>query len=132
MTTITARIGESDWGLVSIGHQGGVCQHCDRELKHVYTVRNAVTGETMTVGRTCCKAVTGWTLALAEAKRLVWYAQKQIERATNWDHFTGAFPDVAAHIEADPETGRHWKGEIVDAPEWVRANLARNYRQNRM
>ena len=130
--TVAARIGDSDWELTGIGHTGGVCQHCDRELKHVYSVRNTTTGEAKTVGRTCCKKVTGWTLALADARRLLWYAQKQIERAANWEHFTAAFPEVAAHITANQKTGGLWKGQIVDAPERVRANFAADYRRRIM
>jgi len=130
MTQIGERrlqIGTSDWSLKGIGHTGGICEHCDRTLKHVYTVHNDVTGKTMTVGRTCCKKVTGWTLALKEAQSLLWFEAKMIERTANWAHFAAAFPDVAETIDADE--GLSWlKREIYDCSEGVRACMAANFR----
>jgi hypothetical protein len=83
---------------------GGHCQHCDRTLKHCYTITNA-SGATMTVGRGCLKTVTGWTIAQKEADRLVWLAERTVIRAANWAAFTAAHPKAATildlTIEAD-------------------------------
>lgn len=98
-TTAGAQIGTSEWNLTGIGHLGGDCGHCGRNLKHTYDVRNRVTGETITVGRACCKKVTGWTLAAAEATRLLWFAEKTIVRAANWALFSEAEPELAAKLD---------------------------------
>jgi hypothetical protein len=127
-----AKIGNTDWSLVSVRRNAsGVCDHCGRTLKNLYNVRNDVSGKAMTVGTGCCKKVTGWTLALAEAQRLVWHAAKTIERAATWAHFSETFPAVATHITRNPN-GFHWRGEIVDAPERIRANFAADYRRRMM
>lgn len=97
--TATAQIGTTDWHLTGINSLGGVCDHCDRVLTHVYTVRNAVTGKTMTVGRACCKKVTGWTLAAAEAARILAAAQRREQRAAVWALFSQEHPDLAAIMD---------------------------------
>lgn len=97
--TITAQIGTTDWQLTGIGHNGGTCEHCDRNLTHVYAVRNAQTGHNMTVGRSCCKKVTGWTLAAKEADRILAYAEKLARREAAWIEFTAEQPALAAAMD---------------------------------
>jgi hypothetical protein len=129
---VNAKIGNTDWSLVSVRRNAsGACDHCGRTLKNLYVVRNDTTDKTMTVGTGCCKKVTGWTLALAEAQRILWYAAKTIERAAAWAHFAELFPEVAEHITRNPQ-GSHWRGEIVDSPETIRSNFAADYRRRMM
>src|SRR6185312_6908680 len=106
-TTITTapdvaypRLGTTGWCITGKTADGGICDHCARTLKHCYTVTNPP-GEEMTVGRGCVKVLTGWTLTAGEAGRLVWQAEREVLRATNWAAFTAAHPEVAAEIEAD-------------------------------
>lgn len=118
--TATARIGTTDWHLTGIRSTGGVCGHCNRTLKHVYTVRNTATGQDMTVGRACCKKVTGWTLAAAEAARILRAAEQRAKRDEAWSDFQQANPELAAPIAAAAERGEStafdFKFEISTTP----------------
>lgn len=136
--TITAQIGTTDWYLTGIRTSTGTeCDHCGRNLKNVYDLVNAATGKPMTVGRGCCKNVTGWTLAAAEAARLLRSATRQAARAAKWNEFTAQHADIAALIVADKATtGRtaQWAhaitAEILDGPDfrwgvWIAQYLAK-------
>lgn len=97
----------STWELTGIRKGADeTCGHCARTLRHLYDVRNTATGETMTVGRGCCKAVTGWTLTLAEAQAQLRYAQAVVRRAAKWDTFAAQYPELAAVIDADAAAGK--------------------------
>lgn len=103
--TATATI--ADWDLVDIRttKAGETCGHCGRTLQNLYDIRNTTTGETMTVGRGCCKAVTGWTLTLAEAKAQLRYARDVGRRTAKWAAFTAEHPDLAVRIETAANAG---------------------------
>ncbi|MFU0240421.1 hypothetical protein ACKI1J_32370 [Streptomyces scabiei] len=109
MTTSTAAasaalIGSSAWKLVRVRTtpNGEQCGHCPRLLKNVYDLANTETGQEMTVGRGCCKTVTGWTLTAAEARRLADLAAREAAALTRWgDDYRralalGEFPDDRA------------------------------------
>ncbi|CAL9611253.1 hypothetical protein SUDANB1_05630 [Streptomyces sp. enrichment culture] len=119
---ISARIGDTDWNLTAIrsSREGQRCDHCGRLLKHLYDVTNARTGQALTVGRGCCKKVTGWTLAAAEAARLLRHAEQEAREAAVWAEFTAAHPDGARTVEQDAATWRPaWRGQ---------ANFAAHFR----
>ncbi|EMF20377.1 hypothetical protein H114_32579 [Streptomyces gancidicus BKS 13-15] len=119
---ISARIGDTDWHLTAIrsSREGHACDHCGRRLKHLYDVTNPRTGEALTVGRGCCKKVTGWTLAAAEAARLLRHAQEQARQAAVWAEFTAAHPDGARAVEQD---AADWRPAFPG-----QANLAAHFR----
>lgn len=96
----TAQIGDTDWYLVSIQSESGSCAHCGRDLKHLYRVVNP-DGREITVGRGCVKKLTGWTLAAAEAKRILWLAERNARRAITWTEFASQHPSDAEIINAD-------------------------------
>lgn len=105
--TATARIATTDWDLTAVRVSAGeTCSHCGRTLRHVYDLRNTATGEVMTVGRTCCKDVTGWSLTLAEARAELRYRETLVKRAAKWAAFTAEHPELAAVIDADHAAGR--------------------------
>ncbi|QPL14142.1 hypothetical protein QEH48_gp113 [Streptomyces phage TurkishDelight] len=81
-----ALIGTSAWKLVRVRNapNGEPCGHCPRVLKTVYDLANTETGEEMTVGRGCCKTVTGWTLTAAEARRLADLAAREAAALVRW------------------------------------------------
>lgn len=109
----------SSWELAGIrsAPEGQKCDHCPRTLKNLYDVRNTATGETMTVGRGCCKAVTGWTLTLAQARQEI-QRQEAAKRAQDrWDTFAEAFPRESATMAADLAAGRAKAGHFVGAIE---------------
>jgi hypothetical protein len=119
---ISARIGDTDWHLTSIrsSREGQRCDHCPRLLQNLYDVTNQRTGQSLTVGRGCCRKVTGWTLTAAEAARLLRHAQEQARQAAVWAEFTAAHPDGAHVVEQD---AAHWR------PAWPgQANLAANFK----
>lgn len=129
---VSAQIGTTDWHLTGISNKGGVCEHCDRNLVHVYTVRNAVTGKTMTVGRACCKKVTGWTLAAAEAARILKAAENRTKRDAAWELFRIEEPELAAIVDAgrerDDKFAHSIRFEIAECSiPSVRARWARQY-----
>jgi FAD/FMN-containing dehydrogenase len=107
-TKTAARIGTTDWNLTGIRTTaaGETCGHCGRTLRNLYDVRNAITGQTLTVGRGCCKKVTGWNLELAEARNMLRYAEAVARRAAKWAAFAAANPELAAVIDADAKLGR--------------------------
>ncbi len=107
-TSTATRIGQSDWHLAGICKGSGECDHCGRELKNLYSLRNAATGKEMIVGRGCCVKVTGWTLTAAEAQRMMVVAEMDLRRAANWARFTAEAPELAARIEADMAA---WDGD---------------------
>ncbi|MEW2051937.1 hypothetical protein [Streptomyces sp. NPDC005476] len=55
----------------------------------------------MTVGRGCCKKVTGWTLSAAEAARILRVAERQARAAAAWAEFTTQYPEIADRLAAD-------------------------------
>lgn len=124
----------ADWTLVDIRttKAGEACGHCGRTLQNLYDVRNTATGETMTVGRGCCKAVTGWTLTLAEARAQLRYAQAVARRGAKWAAFAAEYRALAAVIDADAQAGiaaaHATKFTISDRPagRWDR-ECAQNY-----
>lgn len=97
---MSAAIGNTDWKLVGMPAGEGACDHCGRSLKHLYAVADPA-GRDMIVGRGCVKKLAGWTLAAAEAKRLLWLAEATARRAAAWAAFAAEFPADAATIEAD-------------------------------
>lgn len=87
-TAFAARIGTTEWMLTGISTSSGQqCGHCPRILKNLYTVKSLTTGETMAVGRGCCKKVTGWTLSAAEAQRLMRAAAIETREDTAFDRY---------------------------------------------
>jgi hypothetical protein len=58
----------------------------------------------MVVGRGCVKKLTGWTLAAAEAARMLRYEEMKARRAVKWSEFAAEFPAEAATIDADIAT----------------------------
>lgn len=126
-TTITAQIGTSDWHLAGIRTSPGgeTCDHCPRTLKYLYDVTNTKTGQTKTVGRGCCKKVTGWTLAASEAARILRAAENRAKRDAVWAEFSAAHPELAAPIDTavsreDDPRGREqafgFKSDISECP----------------
>jgi hypothetical protein len=102
MATAVAQIGTTDWQLTGIRTSSGTgCDHCGRRLKNLYTVVNRVTGQTLTVGRGCCKAVTGWDLSAAEAARILRAAERTARKDATWEAFAQAHPSGAHLIEVD-------------------------------
>ncbi len=126
--TITAQIGTTDWHLTGIrtSPAGETCGHCPRTLKNLYDVENSQTGQTMTVGRGCCKNVTGWTLSAAEAARILRTAERQARKAAAWAEFTTQYPQIADRLAADTShSAAEVKDEIKSGPtsrwaHWVR------------
>lgn len=121
-TASAAPIVSSPWKLTGIRStpEGQRCDHCPRTLKNLYDLTNTETGQAMTVGRGCCKKVTGWSLTTAEARRLLNHARQQERQASVWAEFTAAHPEIAATVEADAASWRPaWNGQ---------ANLAAHFR----
>jgi hypothetical protein len=119
----SARIGTTDRRLTAIRHskEGQRCDHCPRQLKRLYDVTNTVTGQALTVGRGCCKTITGWTLSASQAAHLLRHAAEQARQAAVWAQFTDAHPEGARTVEQDSEQWRPaWPGQ---------ANLAAHFRQ---
>jgi hypothetical protein len=81
-----ALIGSSAWKLVRVRNapNGQRCDHCPRDLKNLYDLVNTATGQELTVGRGCCKTVTGWTLTAAEARRLADLAAREAAALVRW------------------------------------------------
>lgn len=100
MVSVAAQIGDTAWYLVAMPDGSGQCDHCGRNLKHLYRVVNPASEE-LTVGRGCVKRLTGWTLATAEAKRLLWLAERDARRADVWAGFTEECPEWAQTITDD-------------------------------
>ena len=80
--TPAARIGTTGWYLTGLQRfpAGPPCDHCNRSLHHLYDVTERATGRSMTVGRKCCKKVTGRTLDHAEAVGMLRAAQTGTRR----------------------------------------------------
>lgn len=113
MTTTTqpaAKIGDTAWYLTKILHTEGVCDHCGRQLKHLYEVVNPA-GVEMTVGRGCVKKLTGWTVSYAEAQRLLYCVEIDRRRGV----VAEAFPELAAAHEAVQKACRQAREEGYDA-----------------
>lgn len=100
ITATAAPMGTTGWYLVGKRTEGGTCGHCGRALKHLFDVVTS-DREELTVGRGCVKKLTGWTLTEAEARRLLWLAERDRKRATTWAAFELAHPEIAATILAD-------------------------------
>lgn len=81
-----ALIGTSDWTLTGIrtAPNGQQCDHCPRTLRNLYDLTNTAKGAELTVGRGCCKRVTGWTLSAAEARRLLVQAEREARALDTW------------------------------------------------
>lgn len=104
MNTIAAQIGTTDWQLTGIRNSASAkCEHCGRKLKNLYDVRNSTTAKTMTIGRGCCKKVTGWTLTAAQAAHALRMAESKARQEAIWEEFTAAHPDFAARLMRDRE-----------------------------
>jgi hypothetical protein len=106
---MTAQIGTTDWHLTGIrtSAAGETCGHCPRTLKNLYDVTNSRTGQAMTVGRGCCKKVTGWTLSASEAARILRAAQQRAKRDAAWADFQQTNPELAAPIDAGTARGEN-------------------------
>ncbi|MET9818300.1 hypothetical protein [Streptomyces sp. NPDC006355] len=99
-----ALIGDTAWKLVGIRHapNGQKCGHCPRVIQNLYDVVNLATGQEVTMGRGCCKRITGWKLTLAEARRLADLAARETAALERWgtDYrlalALGEFPDNRA------------------------------------
>lgn len=134
MTATATATQAADWNLTGIRTTaaGETCGHCGRTLRNLYDLRNTTTGQTLTVGRGCCKDVTGWTLTLAQAKAKVRYAEAVVRRATKWAAFTAEYPALAAAIDTDAQVdipaASAAKAIISDRPagRWDR-ECAQNY-----
>jgi hypothetical protein len=98
----TAPIGSTGWRLVAVATSktGVPCDHCQRVLKRLFTVRD-LNDRQMVVGRGCVKKLTGWTLEIAEAERLLKWAALQAHRAAAWSRFATQHAELAALIDAD-------------------------------
>lgn len=105
MITIAAQIGTTDWQLTGIRNSaaGAKCEHCGRKLKNLYDVRNSATAEAMTIGRGCCKKVTGWTLTAAQAAQALRAAEIKARQEATWAEFTTAYTEFAARLMRDRE-----------------------------
>ena len=127
--TIAARIGTTDWNLTAIrtNQAGETCDHCGTPLKNLYTVENTATGHAMTVGRSCCKNVTGWNLTAAEAARILRAAQAKARHAAAWAAFTAEYPAIAADLQDATGWKREIKSEIVTGPAFRWAHWVRLY-----
>ncbi|MEY9839368.1 hypothetical protein [Streptacidiphilus sp. EB103A] len=106
-STPGARIGTTGWTLsgITTSPGGTSCDHCGRLLKHLYDVVDHSTGRAMTVGRGCCKKVTGWSLSAAQAAQLLRAAASAARKEAAWNTFIHAHPEAAARITADIA---HW------------------------
>ncbi|AVH61769.1 MULTISPECIES: hypothetical protein [Streptomyces] len=130
MDAVTAQIGTTDWHLTGIrtSHAGETCGHCPRTLKNLYDIKNSQTGQTMTVGRGCCKKVTGWTLAAAEAARILRVAERQARKVAAWAEFTAEYPQIANQLAADTSpSAAEVKDEIKTGPSYRWAHWVRVY-----
>ncbi|MFC8332760.1 hypothetical protein [Streptomyces olivaceus] len=85
-TASVALIGDTSWKLVGIRHapNGQRCGHCPRVIQNLYDVVNLSTGREVTMGRGCCKRITGWKLTLAEARRLADLAARETAALEQW------------------------------------------------
>ena len=132
--TVTAQIGTTDWHLTGIrtSSAGETCEHCPRTLKNLYDVKNMATGQTMTVGRGCCKKVTGWTLAASEATRILRAAERQARKAAAWAEFTTRHPEIADRLAADTSySAAEVKDEIKSGSSHRWAHWIRVYESRR-
>lgn len=98
--TPAAPMGTTGWYLVGRRVDSASCGHCGRTLKILFDVVTS-DGTEMIVGRGCVKKLTGWNLTEAEARRLLWLAERDRKRATTWAAFELAHPDLAVTILAD-------------------------------
>ncbi|MEJ8654836.1 hypothetical protein WKI65_44060 [Streptomyces sp. MS1.AVA.3] len=126
-TRVTARIGTTDWHLAGIrtGRTGEICDHCGRSLKSLYDVENQTAGQVMTVGRGCCKKVTGWTLSAAEAARILRAAEVAARQAEVWAEFTATHPAAAQMLEDDIRTWRPAHPGQANIPLHIKRDIAR-------
>ncbi|MFF9785625.1 hypothetical protein [Streptomyces nigrescens] len=127
LSTPAAQIGTTDWNLTGIrtSRAGERCGHCPRTLKNLYDVENRVTGQKMTVGRGCCKKVTGWTLAAAEAARILRAAAIEARQAAVWAEFAAEHPKDAALLEADIAAWRPAWPSQANRPAHIKNNISR-------
>ncbi|WP_445520493.1 hypothetical protein [Streptomyces sp. NEAU-174] len=126
MSVATAQIGTTNWHLAGIRTSSGTeCDHCGRILKNLYDVIDTTNGRKMTVGRGCCKKVTGWSLAASEAARLLRAAQAAARQAQVWLEFTAAFPEDAQMLEHDIRTWRPAHPGQCNIPATVKNDIAR-------
>ena len=125
--TITAQIGTTDWHLTGIrtSRAGETCGHCGRTLKNLYDLINTTSGAKLTVGRGCCKNVTGWTLAAAQAAQLLRAAQIEARQAAVWAEFTQAHPEDAALLESDIAAWRPARTGQANIPAAVKYDIVR-------
>lgn len=131
--TIAARIGTTNWHLTGIRTTSGTtCDHCGRTLKNLYEIVNTATGQPMTVGRGCCKNVTGWNLAAAQAAHLLRTAERQARKTAAWAEFATQYPEIADRLAVDSSpSAAEVKDEIKTGPtcrwaHWVRIYQTRS------
>lgn len=81
-----ALIGTTPWKLLRVrtAPNGRQCDHCPRTLKNLYDLAHTKTGQELTVGRGCCKQLTGWSLTTAEARRLADLATRETAALNRW------------------------------------------------
>jgi uncharacterized protein (DUF1501 family) len=111
MNEIKAQIGNTAWYLTRILDASGSCDHCGRELKHLYNVVNP-NGIEMTVGRGCVKRITGWTLSYAQAQQALRSARRtaEIQARRNlvdaeYSHLASAHNEVETACRTAKENG---------------------------
>lgn len=107
--TYSAPIGPSQWRLTAVARGSATCDHCDRRLMNTFTVTNPA-GQEMTLGRACCKKVTGYDLSMNEAARMLRVEFEAAQRAAVWAQFSAADPESAALINADVNAYITWYG----------------------
>lgn len=99
MTAALAPIGDTAWFLVGMPDGSGQCDHCGRNLKHLYRVVNP-DGAELTVGRGCVKRITGWTSSYAQAKQALCAAERGVELARRREIAGAQYPELAAAEKA--------------------------------
>jgi hypothetical protein len=112
-TTPAAQIGDTAWYLVKILHTEGVCDHCGRQLKHLYEVVNP-DGKELTVGRGCVKRITGWTLSAARAEQALRSAKRVAEVSRRQAIVGAEYPELAAARDKLDAAGAQCRAEGFD------------------
>ncbi|MGH3921331.1 MAG: hypothetical protein ACRDTT_00350 [Pseudonocardiaceae bacterium] len=110
---MSAQIGDTAWYLVGMPEGGASCDHCGRELKHLYRVVNPG-GTEMTVGRGCVKKITGWTLSYAQAQRALRVVRRCAEIDRREAIAAARYPGLAADYTAVQDECRAARADGFD------------------
>lgn len=104
--------------LTGVTKGSGTCDHCGRNLKSIFEIRNGATGETMFVGRACCKKLTGWTPQMSQALSMLRQSQMFVTQG-----FTAeAVANFVCHgLEPHAEHLEHGEKRLAEARRVVAA-----------